>query len=78
MSIKNLTLTVEVSSESLVESMIDDADHDALIELIKDIDLRIADWDFTLKLCDYFANQRETYDQEAEAAKDDHEEMNLP
>ena len=78
MSIKNLTLTVEVSSESLVESMIDDADHDALIELIKDIDLRIADWDFTLKLCDYFAKQRETYDQEAETAKDDHEEMNLP
>jgi hypothetical protein len=66
MSNKKLNLSIDVPVKDLIEAL-GDAEDDALINLIKDLDGARASWEFTLKLCDYFAAQRGLYDSERAA-----------
>jgi hypothetical protein len=41
----------------LAQQLVDELSHAALMKLIKDIDARVADFDFTLKLRDFFIQE---------------------
>lgn len=45
---------VKVNLTHLVSQMSSEIDNDTLFELVKDLDLAVAEWDFTVKLRDYF------------------------
>jgi hypothetical protein len=60
-------MTVNVDKNDLIKSMDMDLTHDEIFEFIKDLDLSIADWDFTLRLCDYFDTARIAYNNEVKA-----------
>lgn len=66
MSLTALRIDVSVSLEDLVEDFVCNLSHETISEFIKKIDLSIAEWDFTLMLCEYFAKQKKEYDKEAE------------
>jgi hypothetical protein len=53
-------LHIEMDRERLLEAVAD-MDKDVLLQLIKDIDDRQADWDFTEALHDHFSTLHETY-----------------
>lgn len=63
------TFKVRSSVEIEIEDIVDGLDRRQLFDLIVAIDERMAEWDFTLKLCDHFDQQRKQY--EAEVADDE-------
>jgi hypothetical protein len=59
-----MRLTMSVDKNDVLDSLVDDLHRDELIELIKDVDKRMADWDFTLKLANYFGKLAEEFKRE--------------
>jgi hypothetical protein len=58
---------VSIPLDHLRHALLEGLNRDALIAFIKDLDSEIQDWEFTLKLCDYFAEQRRLYNEESKA-----------
>lgn len=58
----NVDVEVELDAFTLTERLIDDD----LLELIKDIDLWVCNWDFTKKLHAHFSKLMEEYDPETD------------
>jgi hypothetical protein len=50
---KKMSLDVQVDLEDLVYHM-SDFDNETLIEFVQALDERVGEWDFTVKLRDYF------------------------
>lgn len=60
----NLLIPVTIDPFMLVEHMRDSMTYDEIVDFITMLDERMADWDFTLKLSDYFGEQYEKYMEE--------------
>lgn len=61
MPAKKLTIHSEISLDDLAEE-IKSLDDESIFELIKSIDLQVADYDFTKKLRDYFVKEMKKED----------------
>ena len=59
MSDIDLNVSVTVRIEDLARQPKKD-----LVEFVKELDLAVADWDFTLRLCDHFAKLMQVYREE--------------
>ena len=65
MPAKKLTIHSEISLDDLAEE-IKSLDDESIFELIKSIDLQVADYDFTKKLRDYFVKEMKKEDKAKE------------
>lgn len=61
MPAKKLTIHSEISLDDLAEE-IKSLDDESIFELIKSIDLQVADYDFTKNLRDYFVKEMKKED----------------
>lgn len=61
-----ISQTVTLDAEELVRSVRYDRNYEELLEFIKEIDLRVGEWDFTLKLCEHFAELKKEHEKEQE------------
>ena len=59
-----LSLNVSVSIDDILDRLIETVPQPQLLKFVKDLDRRIAEWDFTLKLHKHFAKEKKTYDDE--------------
>jgi hypothetical protein len=50
-------LPLKVGLEEVVEALLDVLSHDEVVDLIKELDARSADWAVTKKLHDYFVKE---------------------
>ena len=57
-----------MSTEELAETITRSSSREDVLELVKELDNRAASWDFTLALCEYFAELK--FQQEAEEKED--------
>lgn len=64
MTERSLHLAVKVPIEHIIEVAVEDSDYDTVIGMIKSIDERMADWDFTNRLWAYFAEKRRIFETE--------------
>lgn len=70
-----INLDVNLESENLIGSLIEQFTHDELIELIMQIDDAMEDWDFTNDLYEYFNDKHEEFlDEDIEEDDDDEDE----
>jgi len=53
-------LTASVPVSGILEALLE-LGEDELIQFVKDLDVKKADWDFTLELASYFKAQRKAY-----------------
>jgi hypothetical protein len=60
-----MRLTMLVNKNDVLDSLVNDLRRNELIKLIKDIDERMADWDFTMKLAHHFGKLAEEFKREA-------------
>jgi hypothetical protein len=65
MPAKKLTIHSEIDLDDLVEEIVT-LDDESIFNLIKTIDLQVADYDFTKKLRDYFVKEIEKEDKAKE------------
>lgn len=65
---------VTIDSDELLDVLQDGLSHDEIIEFIKALDARAAEWSVTLKLGDYFEAQRKAYREEVKADRRDRRE----
>jgi hypothetical protein len=65
---QKVRIGIEVSVFDLADEIIAVCEHEGIIELIKSIDERVGEWDFTLQLCEHFAKLAE--EQKREVAED--------
>lgn len=49
-----MTFSIDIDIGELADKACGN-DRSALIEFVKDLDLKMADWDFTLALCEHFS-----------------------
>lgn len=56
-----VNVTLPVNLEELVYSFVQEVDQEKILKFIKQVDLMVADWDFTLKLFKHFSNLRKEY-----------------
>ena len=59
------TIPINVDAELSVEEIVRVMGREQVVELIKALDVALADWDLTLELCDHFDKLREDYAREA-------------
>lgn len=62
MTAKKLSIHANIDLDDLVEEIIV-LDDESIFELIKSIDLQVADYDFTKKLRDYFVKEMKKEDE---------------
>jgi hypothetical protein len=73
---EDVTVNAVVPFYALVDQLTASLDSDDLIALIIAADEEMADWDFTLKLCDHFEKLRKEH--RMEAAEDGHLTVHVP
>ena len=56
---ETVTFDMEISTREFMDRIIEESDHDELIEIIKFIEEEVADVDFTEELYNHFKNQYE-------------------
>ena len=59
-------VNVEVDSSEIIGVLCEDLSEKELIQFIKDLDLSMANWEFTIKLCEHFAKLKEEFLLESE------------
>lgn len=59
-----MEITVTVDLETLADNATDRHSREELIQFIKDIDLKMGDWDFTLELWEHFEGLKKEHDRE--------------
>lgn len=59
-----IQIAAKIPFEEIAEGLVSHHDADEIIELIKMIDLSVQDWSFTIKLADYFDEQRKAFTKE--------------
>ena len=47
-----------IETDDFMELMVSQMDREQLLQFIKELDLMVADWDFTDKLIDHFNNEK--------------------
>lgn len=61
-----MSLSVSITIRELVASA-SNWDRDAMVAFVKALDLEMADWDFTLALCEHFSQLKIEYELERAA-----------
>ncbi len=61
---KELKVISTINTNQILAHICKEFDYTEIFEFIKNLDLRIGDWDFTKLLIDYYEEQREIYDEE--------------
>lgn len=59
-----ITVVSEIDTDYLISDLIEQSCNDHLVEFVKDLDLSVADWDFTEKLYKYFKAQHKIFKDE--------------
>ena len=59
-----ITANVQVNSEEIISELVASRDYKGIVSFIKDLDMLVADWDFTLMLITYFDEQKKLYEDE--------------
>lgn len=67
----SLNVTITLTIEDLAEYLIEGLDDDELLALVKRLDQKIEDWDFTLVLVKYFDEQRAVWDASEDEERDE-------
>jgi|GEM_PF-6533475 len=65
-----ITMTTEITTESIIASLAKDADYTALMSIITGIDALVGDWEFTLELIAYFKEEEKKYKEDVNLAED--------
>lgn len=66
-------LGIDIEADDLAKQLTEVMRNDDVIELVKAIDEHVAEWDFTLKLCEHFDKLKKEHErEEAEDAKKEH------
>ena len=60
----DIAITTRIEAEDIMEALTDhnQLNQDELFEFIRDLDLMVADWDFTLRLRDHFIKECYSYE----------------
>ncbi len=61
---KKVTLTLSLDVDEVIRQLVSTASREQLMEAIKQIDLEMQDWDFTLQLADHFSALKVEYGRE--------------
>lgn len=61
-----VTLSSDIEATDVIEAIYDSLGHDEIIEFIKKLDLKCADWGVTEELYKYFVKQHEIFISEGE------------
>ena len=76
MKTENINLNANINLFDILDSLSSDLDYEELLDFIKELDLKIADWDFTEQLYNYFKKQHEIFlEEEAEILKEDQDNL---
>lgn len=59
-----VTFTISLDADEIVAKLLTSLDHDKLLQIIKELDAGVQDWDFTLELADHFEQQRSQWEAE--------------
>lgn len=59
----NVRFAVDIELNEFIQDAIMQLDNDQIIKFVKNLDAEMQDWDFTLKLYEYFREQRENWKQ---------------
>lgn len=58
-----MKITISIDEDDIIENLAS-LKTEELIDFVKELDMRVAEWNFTLELLKYFEDQKLIYDQE--------------